>query len=197
MSESASQKAYLIDATQLARLIRPKQENLNTKMTEVAQDSQAPAAKFYEYSKLYNKYFDKISEDKKPIIIKETLNRAENSPTAITSPLRKLTEIIPKSYADKAFLLYHKLSKSPDLKWDETNVYLNGQVITKLNIMELLKLFTSRKKIKDIEGYDTFQKYVTNFLLHEDDVDKSLLNETLSNSMQTDQSGNGWLQYDF
>jgi hypothetical protein len=197
MSEAASQKSYLIDAAQLARLLRPKTEDLNSKLTKIAHDSQEPAEKFYEYSKLYNKYFDKISEEKRPLIIREKVDQVKKSDTVLTSPLRKINELIPKSYAPKAILLYNKLSNSPDLKWDNENVYLNDQVISKLNIMDLLKLYTSRKKVKDVEGFSTFKTYVNDYLQQEQDDDKSLLNDTISSNFQTEQAGHGWLRYDF
>jgi hypothetical protein len=183
MSEPA-QKSYLINSTHLTRLLNNTKNQLPDKMKSVAKSDLPAKEKFYEYSKLYTKYFDDIEKQRQPleIIEKSVPTSVQLEDSVVSSPNRKITQLVPKSYLERARQIYARLLHSPDIKWTNDKVFIHGEQIGDLNIFDYIKLYTSKKKIKDVEGYDEFKQYLDNSFI--------------SNDIQQ-LEGNGWLKYDF
>jgi len=180
MSEAAK-KAYLIDAQQLALLMgKNKNDDLTRKMSSVAKSDLNKNEKFYEYSQLYNKYFNEEENKRKPLIVQEQI---KNSPKLDEATVQKKLSILPKSYYNKAHVLYDKLNDSPDIDWNDDKVFIRNKQIGNSSIFDFLNLYFSKKKKKtDTPGFKMF---------------KSFADEYVVTSMKDEQQGRGWMRYNF
>jgi hypothetical protein len=160
---SEAQKSYLIDSSQFQNLMAPKDLDTPKAMGKIFKKKSTPKEKYFQYSELYNKYIDDAALKRRPLEIVERPALVKEARRAMFSPMRKMMRI-PKSYLDKSMDIFDKLTHSSDISWDAGGVYIKGKQIGTNDIMDYLRLYTSKQKNITTAGFTDFKSFVDDYL---------------------------------